>query len=74
MHYLTQTTIPITAFDLSKLIDVPLSTTYRNLSTLTNFRLVDYIVDRSGVYRWFLLTAGRANYCRCCNQEYNVGY
>ena len=72
LHFLTRTTIPISAFDLSKLVDVPLSTTHRNLSTLTDFRLVDFIVDRSGVSRWYLVTTGRANYCPACNQTYNA--
>ncbi|MFP2832817.1 helix-turn-helix domain-containing protein [Citrobacter portucalensis] len=74
LHYLTGTTIPITAFDLSKLVDVPLSTTHRNLSTLSDFRLVDFIVDRSGVARWYLVTAHCASYCPTCNQTFNAVY
>ncbi|WP_157093197.1 helix-turn-helix domain-containing protein [Buttiauxella noackiae] len=74
LHYLTQTTIPLTAFDLSKLVGAPLSTIHRNLSTLADFRVVDYIVDRSGVCRWFLVNTERANFCPTCNQAFNVVY
>lgn len=73
-HYLTQTQIPLTASDLSRLVNIPLSTTHRNLSTFADFGLVDFIVDRSGVYRWYLLTTGRANYCPACNQSFNAAY
>ncbi|HFZ0970054.1 TPA: helix-turn-helix domain-containing protein [Enterobacter hormaechei] len=66
--------IPLTAFDLSRQIGLPLSTTYRNLSTFADFGLVDFIVDRSGVCRWFLLTSGRPNFCPTCNQTFNAAY
>lgn len=74
LHYLTQNQIPHTAFDLSQLIGLPLSTTHRNLSAFEDFGLVDFIVDRSSVCRWYLLTCGRANYCPTCNQTFNAAY
>ncbi|HCU0703068.1 helix-turn-helix domain-containing protein [Enterobacter asburiae] len=70
LYYLTQTSIPSTALDLSKLLNIPLSTTYRNLSVLAGAGLVNYIIDRCGVSRWFLLVEGQTNFCPCCNQEY----
>ncbi|WP_302789263.1 hypothetical protein [Hafnia paralvei] len=72
LHYLTQTTIPVTAHTLSMFADVPLSSAYRNLSTLSDSRVVGYIVDRSGVTRWFLMIPGKRAYCPACNQELNV--
>lgn len=74
LHYLTQNQIPLTAFDLSQLIGLPLSTTHRNLSAFEDFGLVDFIVDRSSVCRWYLLTAGRPNFCPTCNQAFNTAY
>ncbi|HCD1885792.1 TPA: helix-turn-helix domain-containing protein, partial [Klebsiella pneumoniae] len=74
LHHLTQNQIPLTAFDLSKLVNLPLSTVHRNLSMFADFGLVDYIVDRSSVCRWYLLTAGRPNFCPTCNQAFNTAY
>jgi Fe2+ or Zn2+ uptake regulation protein len=74
LHYLTQTQLPLTAADLSQQVNLPLSTTHRNLSTFADFGLVDFIVDRSGVCRWYLLTTGSANYCPTCNQAFNAAY
>lgn len=74
LHHLTQTQIPLTAFELSRLVNIPLSTTHRNLSTFADFGLVDFIVDRSSVCRWYLLTAGCASYCPVCNQSFNAAY
>ena len=74
LHHLTQTQIPLTAFDLSKLVNLPLSTVHRNLSMFADFGLVDFIVDRSSVCRWYLLTAGRPNFCPTCNQAFNTSY
>ncbi|WP_442961860.1 helix-turn-helix domain-containing protein [Pseudocitrobacter sp. MW920760] len=74
IHHLTQTQIPVTALDLSQQVNLPLSTTHRNLSAFADFGLVDFIVDRSSVCRWYLLTAGRANYCPTCNQSFNATY
>ncbi|WP_407065346.1 helix-turn-helix domain-containing protein [Enterobacter sp. 262D3] len=74
LHYLMQTQIPLTASDLSQQVNLPLSTTHRNLSTFADFGLVDFIVDRSSVCRWYLLTAGRPNFCPTCNQTYNAAY
>ncbi|EPU6469325.1 helix-turn-helix domain-containing protein [Citrobacter amalonaticus] len=74
LHHLTQTQIPVTALNLSQQVNLPLSTTHRNLSAFADFGLVDFIVDRSSVCRWYLLTAGRANYCPVCNQAYNAAY
>ncbi|WP_139154498.1 hypothetical protein [Enterobacter hormaechei] len=71
-HYLTQNHIPLTAFNLSRLVNIPLSTTHRNLSAFADFGLVDFIVDRSGVCRWFIQTAGRPNFCPTCHQTYNA--
>ncbi|MCW2473813.1 helix-turn-helix domain-containing protein [Candidatus Symbiopectobacterium sp. NZEC151] len=70
LYHLTQTSIPCTASELSKLLDIPLSTTHRNLSVLACAGLANYIIDRSGVSRWFLLVKGKTNFCPCCNQEY----
>jgi hypothetical protein len=53
---------------LSQLVSTPLSTTHRNLSSFEDFGLVDFIVDRSSVCRWYLLTSGRPNFCPTCNQ------
>jgi Fe2+ or Zn2+ uptake regulation protein len=74
LHYLTQNRIPLTSFDLSRLVNIPLSTTHRNLSAFADFGLVDFLVDRSSVCRWFLVTVGRPNYCPACNQAFNVTY
>ncbi|EPO7647285.1 hypothetical protein E4K08_12430 [Raoultella ornithinolytica] len=74
LHHLTQTKIPLTAFELSRLVNIPLSTTHRNLSAFADFGLVDYILDRSSVCRWYLLTTGRANYCPTCHQTFNAAY
>ncbi|HBI6863315.1 TPA: helix-turn-helix domain-containing protein [Enterobacter cloacae] len=74
LRYLTQNHIPLTAFDLSRLVNIPLSTTHRNLSAFADFGLVDFIVDRSSVCRWYLLIAGRPNYCPTCNQTFNTAY
>ncbi|AYU95131.1 hypothetical protein EEI76_08560 [Enterobacter cloacae] len=74
LHYLTQTQIPLTAFDLSKLVSLPLSTVHRNLSTFADFGLVDYLIDRSSVCRWYILTAGRKKFCPTCNQTFNAAY
>jgi Fe2+ or Zn2+ uptake regulation protein len=74
LHHLTQTQIPMTAFDLSTLVGLPLSTTHRNLSMFADFGLVDFIVDRVSVCRWYLLTAGRPNFCPTCNQTFNAAY
>lgn len=74
LHYLTQNQIPLTAFGLSKLVNLPLSTVHRNLSMFADFGLVDFIVDRSSISRWFLVTVGRANYCPTCNQTFNGAY
>ncbi|EPF1296801.1 MULTISPECIES: helix-turn-helix domain-containing protein [Enterobacteriaceae] len=73
-HHLTQTQIPLTASELSQQVHLPLSTTHRNLSTFADFGLVDFIVDRSSVCRWYLLIAGRPNYCPTCNQTFNTAY
>lgn len=70
LYHLTRTVIPSTALALSKHLNVPLSTTHRNLSVLAKAGLADYIIDRSGVSRWFLLMNGQNNFCLCCNQEY----
>lgn len=70
LYHLTRTVIPGTALELSKLLNVPLSTTHRNLSVLSKAGLADYITDRSGVSRWFLVSANHPNFCPCCNQEY----
>jgi Fe2+ or Zn2+ uptake regulation protein len=74
LHYLIQTLVPLTASYLSLLTNLPLSTTHRNLSRFADFGLVDYIIDRSGVCRWYLLTTGRANYCPACNQAFNANF
>ncbi|MFP2683380.1 helix-turn-helix domain-containing protein [Enterobacter ludwigii] len=74
LHYLAQTQIPLTALDLSRLVNIPLSTTHRNLSSFEDFGLVDFIVDRSTVCRWYLHTAGRPNFCPTCNQTFNTAY
>jgi Fe2+ or Zn2+ uptake regulation protein len=74
LHYLTHTQIPLTASDLSQQVNLPLSTTHRNLSTFADFGLVDYIIDRSSVCRWILVTTGRASYCPTCNQTFNTAY
>jgi Fe2+ or Zn2+ uptake regulation protein len=74
LHYLAQTQIPLTALDLSRLVNIPLSTTHRNLAAFADFGLVDFIVDRSSVCRWYLLIAGRPNYCPTCNQTFNTAY
>ncbi|HEM8738261.1 TPA: helix-turn-helix domain-containing protein [Enterobacter hormaechei] len=74
LHHLTQAPILLTAFDLSKLVNLPLSTVHRNLSTFADFGLVDFIVDRSSVCRWFLVISGSPNFCPTCNQTYNVAY
>ncbi|HCM6861915.1 TPA: helix-turn-helix domain-containing protein, partial [Klebsiella pneumoniae] len=42
-----QTQIPLTASDLSKQIELPLSTTHKNLSMFADCGLVDFIVDRA---------------------------
>lgn len=70
LYHLTRTVIPSTALELSRLLNVPLSTTHRNLSVLSKAGLADYIIDRTGVSRWFLVSANYANFCPCCNQEY----
>lgn len=72
LYHLTRTVIPSTALELSKLLSVPLSTTHRNLSVLSKAGLADYIIDRSGVSRWFLLVEGKVNFCPCCNQEFTI--
>ncbi|RWV34241.1 helix-turn-helix domain-containing protein [Klebsiella aerogenes] len=74
LHCLTQNQIPLTAFNLSELVNLPLSTVHRNLSMFADFGLVDFIVDRASVCRWFLVTVGRANYCPTCNQTFNGAY
>ncbi|HBC2887501.1 TPA: helix-turn-helix domain-containing protein [Citrobacter freundii] len=74
LHHLTQAQIPLTAFDLSRLVKIPLSTTHRNLSAFADFGLVDFIVDRSSVCRWYLLTPSRPNFCPTCNQTFNAVY
>ncbi|WP_410779872.1 helix-turn-helix domain-containing protein [Klebsiella aerogenes] len=74
LHYLAQTQIPLTALDLSRLVCIPLSTTHRNLSSFEDFGLVDFIVDRSSVCRWYVLTADRPNFCPTCNQTFNAAY
>ncbi|EOM6947022.1 helix-turn-helix domain-containing protein [Escherichia coli] len=74
LHHLTQNQIPLTAFNLSELVNLPLSTVHRNLSMFADFGLVDFIVDRASVCRWFLVTVGRANYCPTCNQTFNGAY
>ncbi|HDY9180128.1 TPA: helix-turn-helix domain-containing protein [Klebsiella pneumoniae] len=74
LHHLTQTQIPLTAFDLSRLVNIPLSTTHRNLSAFADFGLVDFIVDRSSVCRWFVVIAGLPNFCPTCNQTFNAAY
>lgn len=70
LFHLTRTVIPSTALELSRLLNVPLSTTHRNLSVLSKAGLADHIIDRSGVSRWFLVSTNHANFCPCCNQEY----
>ncbi|EPO5938767.1 hypothetical protein ACUCGV_005316, partial [Escherichia coli] len=57
---------------LSQLMDIPLSTIYRNLSAFADFGLVDFIVDCLGVCRLYLLAAGRASHCPICNQPFNT--
>ncbi|HFG4331178.1 TPA: helix-turn-helix domain-containing protein [Escherichia coli] len=74
LQHLMQTQIPLTASDLSRQIGLPLSTTHRNLSAFADFGLVDFIVDRSSVCRWYILTTGRDNYCPTCNQAFNAAY
>lgn len=74
LHYLAQTQIPLTALDLSRLVNIPLSTTHRNLSSFEDFGLVDFFVDRASVCRWYLLTSGRPNFCPTCNQAFNAAY
>ena len=74
LHHLTQNQTPLTALDLSQQVNLPLSTTHRNLSTFADFGLVDFIVDRSSVCRWFLVISGSPNFCPTCNQTYNVAY
>lgn len=72
LHYLSHITIPITAFDLSEQVGLPLSTTHRNLSTFADLELVDFIVDRLGVCRWYLMTTEHDSYCPTCNQIFNA--
>ncbi|HBC7434093.1 helix-turn-helix domain-containing protein [Enterobacter bugandensis] len=74
LHHLMQTKLPLTASDLSQQVNLPLSTTHRNLSAFADFGLVDFIVERSSVCRWFVIIAGRANYCPACNLAYNTAY
>ncbi|WP_369598828.1 helix-turn-helix domain-containing protein [Enterobacter asburiae] len=74
LHHLMQTQIPLTASYLSQQVNLPLSTTHRNLSIFADFGLVDYIIDRSSICRWYILTAGRPNYCPTCNQAFNAAY
>jgi len=74
LHHLMQTQIPLTAFDLSKLVNLPLSTVHRNLSMFADFGLIDFIVDRLSVCRWYLLTTGSQNFCPTCNQTFNAAY
>jgi Fe2+ or Zn2+ uptake regulation protein len=69
-HHLAQTSIPSSALELSKLLNIPLSTTHRNLSSLAYAGLANNIIDRSGISRWFWLVAGKVNFCPCCNQEF----
>ncbi|WP_354016938.1 helix-turn-helix domain-containing protein [Enterobacter hormaechei] len=72
LHHMKQTQIPLTASDLSKQIELPLSTTHRNLSMFADCGLVDFIVDRASVCRWYFLFADRPNFCPTCNQTYNA--
>ncbi|WP_406549526.1 helix-turn-helix domain-containing protein [Cronobacter malonaticus] len=74
LHHMKQTQIPLTASDLSKQIELPLSTTHRTLSTFADCGLVDFIVDRASVCRWYFLFADRPNFCPTCNQIYNAAY
>ena len=74
LHYLTQNQIPLTAFDLSELINLPLSTVHRNISMFDDIGLMGFIVDRSSVRRWYQLISGGANYCPACNQTFNAVY
>ncbi|HGP3896168.1 TPA: helix-turn-helix domain-containing protein [Klebsiella pneumoniae] len=74
LHHLTQNHIPLTALDLSRVVNIPLSTTHRNLSAFADFGLVDFFVDRASVCRWYVLTAGRPNFCPTCNQAFNTAY
>ncbi|EAA9288220.1 TPA: helix-turn-helix transcriptional regulator [Enterobacter hormaechei subsp. steigerwaltii] len=72
LHHLTQISTPATASELSKLLDIPLSTTHRNLSVIARAGLASYIIDRLGISRWFLLVKGKVNFCPCCNQEFTI--
>jgi len=69
-HHLSQTSIPYTALELSRILKIPLSTVHRNLSVLSESGIAGYLIDRSGISRWFLVSANHANFCPCCNQEY----
>lgn len=70
LHYLDRTNLPSTALELSRQVNIPLSTTHRNLSVLAHAGLAEYFIDRSGTSRWFLVAAGKPAFCPCCNQEY----
>lgn len=72
LHYLMKTQILLTAYDLSRQVNVSLSTTHRNLSAFGDFDLVDYIIVRSRVCRWYLLITGPANYRQTCYQTFNA--
>lgn len=72
LYRLTQTSIPSSALELSKLLNIPLSTTHRNLSSLGYAGLANYIIDRSGVSRWFWVVQGKVNFCPYCNQEFKI--
>ncbi|WP_353887358.1 helix-turn-helix domain-containing protein [uncultured Pantoea sp.] len=74
LHWLMQTQTRLTASDLSHQVNMPLSTACRNLSAFADFGLVDFILDRSDVCRWFFLIAGSSNYCPACNQVFNAAY
>ena len=71
LHYFRTHQIPVMASDLSIINELPLSTTYRNLSELANVGLVDYMIDRSGIYRWYLVNKNKISHCPVCNQEFH---
>ena len=71
LHYFKSHQVPVMASELSIINKIPLSTVYRNLSALANVGLIDYMIDRSGISRWYLVNKNKISHCPVCNQEFH---
>lgn len=74
LHYLNIAGVPITAETLSRFVSLPLSTSYRVLTSLEINCLAGVTFGRGNVTRWFRFTPDTPQHCPACGQSFYSEY